>query len=88
MTKSRLFSGKIKKKSGSELDSSRYQYIDVSQTEPDLGLPGSDGSILISSSTGTRVWTHTLTNITIDNLAITNNTSATSTATGALTVAG
>ena len=88
MTKSRLFSGKIKKKSGSELDSSRYQYIDVSQTEPDLGLPGSDGSILISSSTGTRVWTHTLTNITIDNLAITNTTSATSTSTGALTVAG
>jgi len=73
MSKSRLLSGRVKKVSGSQLNPARYKYLDLSNAEPDLGLPGSDGSVLISTNTGTRVWTHTLTNITLTSATVTNN---------------
>ena len=58
--KSRLLSGKVKKLTGTRLDGSRYEYLDVSQAEPDLGLPAVDGSVLISLTTGTRIWSNAL----------------------------
>ena len=61
MSKTRLLSGKIKKKTGLRLDGTRYEYLDVSQAEPDLGLPPTTGSVLISLSTGTRIWSNLLT---------------------------
>jgi len=73
MSKSRLLSGKIKKVAGDQLDPTRYQYLDISNAEPDLGFPSSDGSVLISTNTGTRVWTHTLTNITLTSATVTND---------------
>jgi len=57
MSKSRLVSGKTKKKSGLELDADRYDYLDVSNAEPDLGLPPVDNSVLIGDLDGTRTWT-------------------------------
>ena len=73
MSKSRLLSGKIKKVAGDRLDPTRYQYLDLSQAEPDLGFPSVDGSVLISTNTGTRIWTHTLTNITLTSATVTND---------------
>jgi hypothetical protein len=57
MSKSRLFSGKIKKLSGGQLSVDRYAYLDVSQAEPDLGLPPVDNSVLIGDLDGSRTWT-------------------------------
>ena len=57
MSKSRLFSGKIKKLYGNKLTVDRYDYLDSSQAEPDLGLPSVNGSILIgSTSSNVRQW--------------------------------
>jgi hypothetical protein len=57
MSKSRLVSGRAKKKLGSELSSDRYDYLDVSNAEPDLGLPSVDNSVLIGDLDGSRTWT-------------------------------
>jgi hypothetical protein len=56
MSKSRLLSGKIKKKKGSQLTTDRYNYLDVSQAEPDLGLPSSNNAVLLSNTDGSRRW--------------------------------
>jgi hypothetical protein len=56
MSKGRLFSGKIKKALGSKLDPARNQFLDLSNAEPDLGLPGQDNYVLVSDTTGTRAW--------------------------------
>ena len=57
MSKSRLVSGRAKKKLGTELNSNRYDYLDVSNAEPDLGLPPVDNSVLIGDLDGSRTWT-------------------------------
>jgi hypothetical protein len=62
MSKSRLFSGKIKKLSGDKLTVDRYEYLDTSQSEPDLGLPPLEGSLLIgSTSSNVRTWSPIIT---------------------------
>ena len=62
MSKSRLFSGKIKKLSGNKLTADRYDYLDSSQAEPDLGLPNLVGSVLIgSTNSNVRTWSDLLT---------------------------
>ena len=86
MSKTRLLSGKIKKKSGVKLDGTRYEYLDVSQAEPDLGLPSTTGSVLISLTTGTRIWSPLLT--VTDFVKVASTTQALSTDTGALVVTG
>jgi hypothetical protein len=58
--KSRLLSGKVKKLTGTRLDGTRYEYLALGQAEPDLGAPTNDGSILISLTTGTRIWSNAL----------------------------
>lgn len=44
----------------SELDSDRYQFITLDQTEPNPGVPDSNQSIFISNIDGTRSWTKDL----------------------------
>jgi len=62
MTKSRLFSGKIKKLYGDKLTVDRYNYLDPSQAEPDLGQPSNEGSVLTGSTiTNVRSWSNILT---------------------------
>ena len=62
MTKSRLFSGKIKKLYGDKLTVDRYNYLDPSQAEPDLGQPFLEGSVLAGSTiTNVRSWSNILT---------------------------
>jgi hypothetical protein len=72
MSKSRLFSGKIKKLSGDKLTVDRYEYLDVSQAEPDLGLPAFNNAVLIGEINGQRFWSNTLTNLTISASTLTN----------------
>ena len=63
MSNTRLLSGKIKKRLGSELKSDRYDYLSLADAEPDLGQPTFDGAMLISNANGQRFWTD---NIRID----------------------
>ena len=56
MSKNRLLSGKKKKLTGADLSAERYDYLDVSNAEPDLGLPPVDNSILIGDLDGSRTW--------------------------------
>lgn len=73
MSNSRLLSGRVKKVSGGQLDANRKKYLSLSNAEPDLGYPDATGSVLISTNTGTRVWSQTLTNITLTSATVTNN---------------
>ena len=62
MSKSRLFSGKIKKLGSTKLTADRYEYLDTSQAEPDLGPPNLNGSVLTgSTTTNIRNWSDILT---------------------------
>ena len=56
MNKARLISGKVKKSTGLDLDPNRYTFLDLSNAEPDLGLPEVDGYGVISNRDGTRSW--------------------------------
>ena len=50
-------SGRVKLRSSSDLDSSRYTYLSLDQAEPNLGAPDSAGSLVISALDGTRSFT-------------------------------
>ena len=63
MSKARLLSGKVKKRSGSALDPYRRSYLGLADAEADLGTPNFDGAMLISNADGQRFWTD---NIRID----------------------
>jgi hypothetical protein len=56
MSKSRLTSGRIKKTTGASLSPDRYEFLDLSNAEPDLGIPNVDDSILIGDVDGSRAW--------------------------------
>ena len=49
-------SGKVKKTPPSEVSPDRYEFIELAETEPDLGAPTDDGYLLASSADGTRQW--------------------------------
>jgi hypothetical protein len=53
---SRLVSSKVKKTPPSQVSQDRYNFLQLSETEPDLGVPDQDGYILSSNSTGQRSW--------------------------------
>lgn len=57
MSKSRLVSGKVKTSSYEDLDSTRFDFLDLSNAEPNLGLPENDGKFLAGNLDGTRFWT-------------------------------
>lgn len=61
MSNTRLLSGRAIKRTGSELSTDRYDYLDLANAEPDLSLPNTDGSILISTVTGVRSWSNSIT---------------------------
>ena len=73
----RLISGKIKKTPSANADPNRYSWLDLQNAEPDLGVPSSNGSLFVSSTTGTRSWSNTITIsgtvATINTLAISGN---------------
>ena len=73
MSKSRLFSGKIKKATGADLSDTRSEFIDVANAEPDLGIASSDNYLLVGNQDGTRTWTDPL-GITVGNATNAVNT--------------
>ena len=55
MTK--LISGRVKKIKSANVSASRYNFIGLSETEPDLGVPAANGYLLAANADGTRFWT-------------------------------
>lgn len=60
MSNTRLLSGRAIKQTGAQLRTDRYDYLDLSNAEPDLGNPTVNGSILISTIAGQRSWSDAL----------------------------
>jgi len=52
----KLLSGRIVKVPSANVSAERYQFIELSETEPDLGLPSSSGQVLTSNTSGIRAW--------------------------------
>ena len=52
----RLLSGKVKVTPYAGLSTDRYEFIELSETEPNAGLPGVDGYVLASDTNGNRFW--------------------------------
>jgi hypothetical protein len=76
MSNTRLLSGRAIKRTGLQLSTDRYDYLDLSNAEPDLGNPTVNGSVLVSTVTGQRSWSDALTvspsgTITLGNLTVT-----------------
>lgn len=63
-------SGGVATRPVAELDSSRYDYITLDQTEPNPGNPSTDGQLFTSLTDGTRSWSS---NITLDSLKFNAN---------------
>lgn len=53
---SRLVSSKVKKTPPSQVSESRYDFLQLSEAEPDLGVPGGNDYILTSNVDGERSW--------------------------------
>lgn len=51
-----LLSNRVKKVPSTEVAESRYKFLRLSDSEPDLGVPKQDSSFLLSSTTGERAW--------------------------------
>lgn len=52
----RIKSGKVKKIASTAVSADRYNFIQLSETEPDLGVPAATGYVLTSDTFGTRSW--------------------------------
>lgn len=52
----RLISGKVKKIPSSAVSADRYNFLQLSEAEPDLGVPAASGYILTSDTSGNRTW--------------------------------
>lgn len=60
-----LLSGRVKKTPPTDVSPDRYNWINLQEVEPDLGVPTANGSLLFSSSQGIRGWAE---NITVDSM--------------------
>jgi hypothetical protein len=56
MSKSRLVSGRVKKISPNSADANRYDFLDLSNAEPDLGVAPAAGYVLVTGTDGIRQW--------------------------------
>lgn len=50
-------SGKVRTRRGERLDPDRYEFLELSQAEPNLGTPDSDNALITSLEDGTRGFT-------------------------------
>jgi hypothetical protein len=53
---SKILSGKVKKIPSSAVSADRYNFLQLSEAEPDLGVPAANGYILTSDTSGNRSW--------------------------------
>jgi hypothetical protein len=68
MAFAKLLSGRVAKVSGSNLSSDRYEYIKVSESEPDFGHPSFDNGIFSSRLSGERRFLFPSTGLVVDNV--------------------
>jgi hypothetical protein len=61
-----LLSNRVKKNPATNADTNRYQYLDLENAEPDLGVPEFQNGIAASSTTGGRKWLYWSDSVTID----------------------
>ena len=54
MTK--LISGRVHKVPSANVSAERYQFLEISEAEPDLGLPSQLGQVFTSDLSGNRYW--------------------------------
>lgn len=74
MLKINRISEKVLKTPSAEADPNRYEFLDLSNAEPDLGVPTMDNAISASNTSGERSWINLSSNFEIDsssNLVIT-----------------
>ena len=53
---SKILSGKVKKIPATAVSADRYNFLQLSEAEPDLGVPSANGYILTSDTSGNRSW--------------------------------
>lgn len=56
MRKLSSLSGKVKKNPSSLADPNRYDFLDLQNAEPDLGVPAANNYVLASDTQGNRTW--------------------------------
>jgi hypothetical protein len=61
-----LLSNRVKKNPAVNAETGRYQFLDLENTEPDLGVPAYQNGIAASTTTGSRKWLYWPDNVTID----------------------
>lgn len=59
-------SGKVEKTPSSEADPDRYQFLDLQNAEPDLGVPTLNNAISTSNTSGKRVWVNLSSDFEVD----------------------
>ena len=60
-TNTGLISGRVKKVPSANADPNRYNWLNLQNAEPDLGVPTSNGSFFTSDTSGNRSWSNTIT---------------------------
>jgi hypothetical protein len=56
MPKVGSLSGRVKKVPSTQVDPNRYEFLDLQNAEPDLGVASGNSYILTSDELGTRTW--------------------------------
>lgn len=59
-------SGKVVKTPSTEADPDRYDFLDLANAEPDLGVPTMNNAIATSNTTGERVWVNLSSDFEVD----------------------
>lgn len=68
-------SGRVEKTPSAEADPDRYEFLDLQNAEPDLGVPTTNNAIATSNTSGQRVWVNLSDNFEVDatgNLVVIN----------------
>jgi hypothetical protein len=61
-----LLSNRVKKNPAVNAETNRYQFLDLENTEPDLGVPIYQNGIAASTTSGNRKWLYWPDSVTID----------------------
>lgn len=68
-------SGKVEKTPSTQADPDRYEFLDLENAEPDLGVPTTNNAISTSDTSGQRIWVNLSDNFEVDatgNLVVIN----------------
>ena len=57
---SKFLTDRVRKTAPDKVSADRYKFIKLSEVEPDLGVPGANGSFFVSGTDGVRSWTDKL----------------------------